>query len=327
MPQPDARANIVSGPLQNVSIQYKTPQFIGDKIFPIIPNVSPKAKIARYLKGAWYRDEAGIRAAGTRAKRGGYPTDYLDVSAAEYAFAKEVTDEDIRYANVPGAPPLQPAIDAVEFCSMKIDLAKEARIAALIKATTWIDGNSGGDDADGKWAASASNTFLVDIATGVKAIHNATGIKPNCLLMDLGTFLSLKEESTVLDKIKYTQRGVLTTEILAALLELDEVMVGMAFKDSTKETKAGTTFTSSPIWEITATKGMGFLFYRPASVGLKVPAAGMQARVDYEGGMARRTMSWREEAEHQTVYEVAENCDILVTGSDLGYMWKDTLLT
>lgn len=324
---PDVRGQMVAGPLQNVSIAYRNRSYIADSVFRIIDGVDPKAKIARYLKGAWFRDEAGIRAPGTRANRGGFPTDYIDISTKEYAFASVVTDEDRRNAQSRMAPPLKPDQDAIELASDKIDLKKEKRVAELVKGTTWVDGNSGGEDAEGLWAAGTGNTFLADIAKGVKAIHNNSGFRPNCLLLDLGTFLSLKEEPTVLDKIKYTQRGVLTADLLAALLELEEVLIGEAFENTAKETKAGTSWTSSAIWEINSGKGMGFLFYRPANPGLKTPAAGYQARVFQSNGQVRRVMTWREEAEHQDVYEVAEETDIVVCGTDVGYLWKDTLLT
>ena len=36
---------------------------------------------------------------------------------------------------------------------------------------------------------------------------------------------------------------------------------------------------------------------------------------------------WREPAEHQDVYEVAEETDIVQTGSDLGFLWYDTIVT
>lgn len=327
MAQPDVRSTIVAGPLQDVAVRYRNGQYIGDKVFPIIDKVAPKAKITKYLKGAWFRDEAGIRAPGTEAPRGGYGTTYIDVNTAEYSFAKEVTDEDRRNAKVAGAPPLNPDTEAVEFAAAKIDIKKERTIKGLIAATTWADGNVGGEDAEGLWAAGAGNTFLADIAKGIKAIHNGTGFKPNRLVIDLGTFLSLKEESTVLDKIKYTQRGVLTVDILASLLELEQVLIGEAFYSSAKETKAGTDFTAAPIWEINATKGMGFLFHAPATPSLKVPSAGYQARAAYEDGMARRISTWRENARHQDVYDVAEETHIVAAASDLGYLFKDTLLS
>ncbi len=325
MAQPNTKELIVAGPLANVSIAYQNQSYIADRVFPIIDRISPKAKIARYLKGAWFRDEAGIRGPGARAARGGYPIDYLSIATKEYAFAKEVTDEDRRFASVQGAPPLKPDQDAIEFATDKIDLKKEKRVADLIIGGTWA--GVAGEDAAGLWAAGAGNTFLADVRARVETIRSNTGLKPNKLIIDFGTYNSLKEESTVLDKIKYTERGVLTKELLAAILELDEVLIGEAIYSTAKETKAGTDFTAANIWEKTATKGSAFLFYRPPAAGLKVPSAGYQARIAYEDGSPRRSTTWREAAEHQDVYEVAEETDILITGADLGFLWYDTLLT
>lgn len=325
MPQPNTKDLLVIGPLANISLAYKNQAYIADRVFPIIDNISPKAKIARYIKGAWFRDEAGIRGPGARANRGGYPIDFVSVATKEYAFAKEVTDEDRKFANVPGAPPLKPEQDAIEFCANKIDLKKERRVADLILGGTWS--GVAGEDATGFWAAGASNTFLTDVRARIDTIVGATGFMPNVLVMDFGTYNSLKEESTVLDKIKYTEKGIVTTALLASLLDLDEVLVGTALRSTAIEKKDGTDFTSARIWEKNAGKGSAFLFYRPPSIGLKMPSAGYQARVAYEGGQPRQTTTWREPAEHQDVYEVAEETDIVITGADLGFLWYDTLLT
>ncbi|MFA7455768.1 MAG: hypothetical protein WCZ10_15035, partial [Desulfobulbaceae bacterium] len=162
---------------------------------------------------------------------------------------------------------------------------------------------------------------------GTKAIQANSGVKANCLALDFATYTALKECAAVLDKIKYTQRGVLTAELLAALLDLEEVLVGEAIVNTAKETKAGTEFTSKYIWEVNSGKGMGFLFHRPKAPGRKVPAPGYQARVAYEDGSPRRTTTWREPAEHQDVYEVAEETDIVLIDAALGYLWKDTYAT
>lgn len=325
MPQPNVRDLIVAGPLADVSIAYRNKSYIGDRVFPIIDKVSPRAKIARYLKGAWFRNEAGVRGAGGRANRGGYPVDMISLSTKEYAFAKEVTDEDRRFSKAAGAPPLKPDQDALEFAADKIDLSKEVRVASLILNGTWS--GVAGEDAAGLWAAGAGNTFLADVRARVETIRGNTGMKPNTLIIDFGTYNSLKEESTVLDKIKYTERGVLTKELLAAILELDEVLIGEAIVSTAKESKAGTDFTAANVWEKNAGKGSAFLFYRAAAPGLKTPSAGYQARVAYEDGSPRRSTTWREAAEHQDVYEVAEETDIVQTGADLGFLWYDTLLT
>lgn len=328
MPQPGQEI-VIAGPLQNVSIGYRNRLYVADRVFPLIPNVPPEAKIARYLKGAWFRDEATMRGPGGEAGRGGYPIDFIDVILKEYAFAKEVTDEDRTLAASQGAAPLQPDQDGIEFAQDKILLKREVRVAALIKASVWSGVAAGGTDAGGTWAAGAGNTFLADVKAKKALIQSATGFIPNCLLIDNGTYNSLTEESTILDKIKYTQKGVLTAELMAAVLDLDEVIVAGAVTSTAKELKTGLDFTAARIWEVNATKGMAFLYYRPPSPGLKIPSAGYIARggdtQGFKGGM--RLTTWRENSRHQDVYEAAEKLDIVACGLDVGYMWKDTLLT
>lgn len=325
MPQPNSRAMIVAGPLANVSVAYRNHGYIADRVFPIIDKVSNKAKIARYLKGAWFRDEAGIRAPGTRANRGGYPTDYIDISTAEYAFAKEVTDEDRNAVKVAGGPPLRPDQDAIEFATDKVDLKKERRVASLVLTGTWS--GVAGEDAEGGWTAGDGNTFIDDVETRIETIRKNTGVRPNRLVLSANAMPELKQESTLLDRIKYTQRGVVTAELIAAMLKLDEVLIGDAIYSSAEETRAGDDFTSVDIWEKNAGKGSAFLFYTPPRPGLKTPSAGYQARVAYEDGQIRRTTTWRENAEHQDVYEVAEETDIVQVGADLGFLWYDIIAT
>jgi len=114
---------------------------------------------------------------------------------------------------------------------------------------------------------------------------------------------------------------------LQPILDLDTVLVGSAVYSDAEEAAAGTDFNAVDIWTVTATKGMGFLYYRAPKLGLKVLTAGLQVRVAYENGQARRTTTWREAAEHQDVYEVAEETDIAVVASDVGYLWADTYAT
>ncbi|MBI5634864.1 MAG: hypothetical protein HZA15_15460 [Nitrospirae bacterium] len=322
----DVKGAMVAGPLANVSVQYRNKSFVADRIFPIIERVPAKAKILKYEKGAYFRDEAGIRGPKARAPRGGLVTSYLDVLPKEFAFASEVTDEDRKWAKQQGAPPMQPDQDAIELCADKIDLKKEVRVADLIITGTWS--GVAGEDAAGLWAPNdATNTFIADVLARIETIRSSTGLRPNKLMIDFGTYNALKKLDALLDRIKYTERGILSADLIAAMFDLEEVIIGEAVKSTAKETKAGTDFTAANVWEKNAGKGSAFLFYAPASPGLKQPSAGYQAREWYDDGLARRTETWRENAEHQDVYEVAESTDILIAGADLGFLWYDTLLT
>lgn len=329
MPQNSVRSQMVSGPLQNVSVQFRNRQYGASRIFPVIDRVDPKARILVYDKGAWFRDEAGIRGPGAAANRGGFPTSDVGINLKEYAFASAVTDEDRKHAKSQNAPPLQPDIDAIEFATDKVELKREIVTAKLIKSTNWNGAGVGGEDAEGKWTAGEGNTFLKDIRDAKSMIHGRNGVDPSqlALAIDYGTYESLQEETTILTKIQYTQRGVLTADLLAALLGIREVIVLSAITSTAKEVKGGTDFTPQSIWEVNQGKGFGFLFYAPANPGLKIPSAGYMCRGVYEDGQPRRVTTWREPERHQDVYEVAEELDIVVASTSLGFAWKDTIAT
>ncbi|MBF0529811.1 MAG: hypothetical protein HQK55_11195, partial [Deltaproteobacteria bacterium] len=305
MTQPNVRELVVAGPLANVSIAYKNQSYIADQVFPLIGNCPPKAQIAKYLKSSWFRDEAGIRGPSGRANRGGYPIGYEPVALVEIAFAKEVTDEDRRAVKYAFAPPLQPDQDAIEFSTDKIDLRHERLVSQAILTGTW-SGVTAGEDKAGAWAAGSGNTFIADIEAKIEYIRGQTGFRPNILELSANTLAQVKQESTVLDRIKYTERGVITPDLLASLFGLDQVLVGSAIYSTAKETKAGTEFTGVNVWEKNIGKGSAFLCYRPSAPGLKTPSAGYICRGAYETGSPRRVTTWREPAEHQDVYEVAE---------------------
>ncbi|MFH2129759.1 MAG: hypothetical protein ABIK68_05235, partial [bacterium] len=194
--------------------------------------------------------------------------------------------------------------------------------------TTWVDGNSGGEDAEGLWSpAGSTNTFLADMTKAIKAIKSATGLVPNALLIDYATYMALKEVDEILDKIKYTQRGVLTRELLAAILDLDDVIVGEAVYSTAEETADGTDFTAANIWEVNSGKGMGFVFYKPKKLGLKIVTAGMQYRLKQDNGKPRWVETWYEAPEKQDVYDVGEESDITEICTDAGYLFADTYAT
>lgn len=329
MAQPDIRATIVAGPLQNVSVAYRNAEYVGDRVFPIIDVNDPKALITLYPRGAWFRDEAGIRGPGGRAPRGGFPLSTATVNTKEYAFAKEVTVEDRRFARLQSSAPIQPEQDAVEFASDKIDLSKERRIWALIKATDWSGAGAGGEDANGLWAPNdGTNTFVSDVETRIETIRSAIGRRPNVLLVSGNTFAKLRQITAVQARIAYVERAIISPNVIAALFGLEECLVAGAIYSSAAEKKDGTDFTSVNIWEHNAGKGAAFLFYRPPTVGLKTPMVGCQVRLRYspeEGGNVRRISTWYESAEHQDVFEVAEETDIVATGTAGAFQWKDTI--
>jgi len=321
---PDIGSLLVSGPLQNVSLAYKNSDYISEEVFPTIDSPSPEAKIGKYTKGDWFRDEAAIKSPGTRAPRGGYKIEEVNIQTTPYWFAKEVTEDDRRLAALPNTPPMQPDIDAVSFVTEKILLKKEILTAATILNGVWSDDGAGGLDIAGKWAAGTGNTFIHDIETWMDYIKSQTGFKPNYLLVSGNVMKELKQETTILERIKYTQKGVISEDLIASLFGLNKILVGGAIKNTGNEKKIEN-FTASRLWEKNAGKGSAFLFYRPNTPGLKIPSSGYQVRRPFLNGEFRRIRTWFEAAENQDVYEATEELQILQTGADLGKLFKDVI--
>lgn len=66
------------------------------------------------------------------------------------------------------------------------------------------------------------------IEAGKEAVRSAIGVYPNTICMGARVMSALRRNAAMLDRIKYTQRGVMTEEILAEVFEVERVVVGKA---------------------------------------------------------------------------------------------------
>ena len=323
----------IDAPLSNFAMRYKNAEFIALMVLSMLPVKNMSDKFFKFLKGAWFRDEAAKRAPGTASRGGGYPLSSDTYSCDEWAWHDDVPDELRNNADAP----LKPDQDATVFCVNKILLRLERLVAALVlTAANWATGHK--EDAEGGWTSGDSSTFIADIEKGIRTVLSNTGHRPNVLAIDSTTYSNIRQDNVVLDKIKYTQRGVVTADLLAAMFDLDRVLVGRAIYSTAEETKAGDDFTSAAIWETNAGKGSGVLLYAPRVVGPKQPTAGVIFRWvrDVISGLIQQAPSdampvgvrkWREEGIHSDRIEAFMDIDAKLTGNDLGYLFYDTHTT
>lgn len=336
MAYPSMQSILVRGALQNVSVLYRNSTYVADQVFPLINGLNYQTKVLKYSKQPWFAlGEDLYRAEGTTAKRIDMKVTTQNLDPREIAAAGRVTDELFFASNQPGNLPVNPITDTILLISDKIDRFREKLVADTVlgvsdkyPGTKWVDNAVGGTAPSGGagfWAKlDTTNTFVLDVLTAKAAILAKTGLVPNTLLIDYATFTALQQTAPLLDRIKYTQRAIMTEDLIAALLGLDSVLVGKAVYSDEKENATGTVTTTKPIWN-PAGSGMGFLFYRPAAAGLKQVSPGYQYRVAYDGQTWRRMISYREEWNHQSIYEVAEWVDIVPVSTDTGYLWKQTI--
>jgi len=222
--------------LTNLSVAYMQSQsaFIADKVFPVVPVQRQSDRYIVYSKEDWFRDEAEERAPATESAGGGYDLDNTPTYfCRKYAYHKDVTEEDRKNAE----RVLDPDRDAEEFVSHKLLIKREVLWASKYFTTgVWGTEYTGVDTTPStgqvlRWS-DANSTPIEDIDEAQTAILELTGHKPNKLVLGTRVYKALKNHPDILDRIKYTQRGVVTPELLAALFDVDEVLVAEAVKNS-----------------------------------------------------------------------------------------------
>jgi hypothetical protein len=309
--------------LQNLSVQYKPENMIGERVFPIFPLASPSQKILKYSKANMFRIEDGTlyRAEGGETKIFNWDINTQTVNPRQISAGESVPVEMIDIESMPGQMPTNSIVDAVQHAYMRIDQFKEKLISDTIYANTWLDGTAGGDDIAGAWGLdTTANTFINDIFDAKSSILSSTGVRPNVLVLDYDTFVKQQFNPNVSDKIKYTQRAVTTAELLADLLQLDEVIVGAAVYTASKETKKTTAPTMAQIWNPSG-KGNAFLFHKEAP-GLRCLTAGLQFRLPYRGSQ-RYVEGYYDYQRRSYVYSVTEQVEIAPLALDIGWAFKD----
>ncbi len=293
-----------------MSVAYRNSNYIADQILPIVPVAKQTGKYAKFTRDNWYRNEAGLRAPGTRAPRMYWDMDTAGSYAClEYAAATTLSDEIRENAD----NPINPEKTSVEFVTDKIFLAREARAAALLfDASTTFSGYTAGVTALTGGAAVAWDTYetsdpIQDVNAMTNIVIKAIGMKPNTLVIGQDVYAALKVHPSLLERIKYSQMGVVTTELMARLFDIEKIHVGTAIYNTSEE---GTTASYSYIWGKYAL--LAYITPRPA---LESPSLGYI--LTFKNRVVNR---YREDQEHCDVFEVLENSDEIVCSAPAGYL-------
>jgi hypothetical protein len=227
MPNPTASDVHVNAALTNISIAYMqaAENFIADKVFPILPVAKQSDRYFVYDKGDFFRSEAQLRAPGTPSAGSGFSIDNTPSYFADvYAVHKDIDDQ-IR-ANSDAA--INPDRDATQYITQQLMLKRDKVFAANFFTNGIWTGSSTGNDIttglNGKWSA-AGSTPIEDVDKECDAILKKTGYKPNVMVVGTDVHRVLKNHPDVLDRIRYTQEGVVTEQLLASLLGVDKYVV------------------------------------------------------------------------------------------------------
>lgn len=307
MAQPTTTDVHVDAALSQISIAYKNAGYISRDIFPQVQVAKQSDKYFVWTKDSWFRNHVQIRAPGAVFPEGGLELSSVQYVANVYDLAFPLPDEVLANQD----PAIDLATAGAEWLADQFLLNEEIQWAADHFVTgVWGTSNTPGNN----WDDFESGDPITDVLTAKQTIKTNTGVFPNTMVVGQKVWdEGLKEHPLLLDKYKYTQKGVLTEDLVASALGIDRLLVGSASQNTAKE---GATFSASNIFGSNA-----LYLYVPPSAGLMTPAAGYTFVWPIDnGGLDVQVSRIREDNRKRDLLMALHAWDQKITGSDLGYI-------
>lgn len=235
MPQPTASDVHVNTPLTQISIAFmqEARNFIATRMFGTIKVSKQSDRYFEYLRADWNRSEARKRAPATESAGSGWNLDNTKSYFADvYAIHKDI-DRQIRQN---ADPVINMDRDATMYVSHQLLLRMDKLWASdFFTTSVWTGSTTGGDITPGTlWDVGGSNP-IDDITEQSISIQKKTGFKPNKLALGMEAYDTLRNHPDITDRIKYTQTAVVTTDILAPLFDVDEVVLARSVENTAAE--------------------------------------------------------------------------------------------
>lgn len=251
--------------LTNIAISYmmSTDKFIAGKIFPTVPVDYQSAKYKKYNKGDLFRIMAKVRAEGSESAGAGFKIEEDGYFCEEIGLHKDLGYKTIRNAG--------DRFDLEEKTTqflMQQQLIKRDYdfVQNYLGTGIWTGSSSGGDITPTTLWDDPASTPIEDVDVERNSIRRNTGYEPNVLALAPDVAQVLKNHPDVIDRIKYTQSGIVTTDILASLFGVDEVVVGKVPYNAAKEGAA------ADMKDMFSKQAL--LAYRTDTPSTEVPSAG-----------------------------------------------------
>lgn len=304
----------VNRPLTNFGQKYlqDADKFIALRAMPNLPVGMQSDLYWTFNRGDFNRDEAQERADGTESAGGGFQVSTSPYFAKVYAFHKDVTDR--QRANQD--PVINLEQSATQFVANKMLIKRERLFQQRFFNTGIWSSNVNVD-----WTSGAS-TPIVDVRTGLRTVHLATGFRPNRMIFGRQAWDTLLNNDDLLSRITggatTSQPAIVQRQLVAALFEIDEIFVMDAIYNTADEG-------GSPAESNAFIGGdLALLYYAPKTVNAEEPTAGVQfSWTGYTGatGSGFRMKNIRAELLSADRIEGEMAFDYKVVAPDLGYMF------
>jgi hypothetical protein len=317
--------------LTNISLGFPNNAFVGENLFPTVTVAKQTAKYYIFGREAWVAETSDHRAPGTEANEiPGFTASLDTFYCAEHALQMAVTDEEREMVDSQFVPDR----DATNLLTSKILLGREVAMQGLVSvaanyatglSTTFSEGTTQWNDYTG------SSHPITNIRTGMRAVHRKIFMEPNLAIIPYLVMSYLEDHPDIIERIKYSERAILTPEIIAAVFGIQRVIVPGVGVGTAAPGALGDAVSVGYLWSDDV-----ILAWVPPAAGLKIPAFAYEYAWTF-GGQSMATDRWREERRASDLIRVRRRYDLKLTGVEInsgsgdygkvvtGYLLKNVL--
>lgn len=308
--------------LTNISIGYKNEQYIADEIFKPVPVTKQSDKY--YVYGMErFRQHDDYRAPGTEANEISWTLSDDSYYCEGHALRHAIADEEIQNAD----DVFDLETEGTELVTEGILLNKEVDAAnKLLNPKNYHPDlviTLGASGAPAKWSDYDNSDPILDIKRAKEAIHRKSGLRPNVLIISEPVKNVLELHPKLLEVIKYVQRGIVTTDLMAAAFGVDRILVGSALKSDVTnagQVEPGQIEPLNYIWGNSAV-----LAYVPTRPGRKIPAIGYSFMWNKDGNGPVQVRKWYETGRRATIIEAERWYDQKIISNVAGFLFADVV--
>jgi hypothetical protein len=308
--------------LTNISVAWPNNGLVGPVLTPAVTVRKQSDKYYVFGREAWAVDPSGdLRAPGTEANEiPGLEVSLDSYFADEHALKIAITDEERENVDSPMAPDR----DGTELVTSKILLARELAIMSMVTtAASYATNNTVTLSGTSQFNDYTNSDPIGVFRTAFRNFHAGLFIEPNLAVIPYQVMTQLEDHPDFIARIQYVERGVLTAEIIASLLGLEQVIVpGAGYNSANPGQSASVAY----LWGKDIV-----LAYVPPRPGLKIPAFAYEFVWGYGGNRPMVTYRWREQRRRSDLVEVSRRYDLKFVAKDdsgksiAGYLIKDAV--
>ena len=299
-------------PLSNVAIAYKPTGFIAEELAPIVGVPKQSDAYPIWSIADAFRTEEDYRAPKTEAN-----VIESSVSSAKFFCDNYALKDGISYEDIANADAQWLQLERgyrAESVKDKLYLNWELRTAQLCTSGTNVGSYSA--TASG-WTDYTNSTPLDDVQTAINVVLDTTGYRPNRVVMGEYAWRHFRENTAIQNRLFGTagtqnDGRIVKQAQVAALLEVEKIMVGRAYYNTTEENQ---TASLSQLWNDNV-----LVYYAPMTPRKDVPSFMYSFRWNAVPGMSMQAEIFDRKYKKSQEVQLGYFQDEKITASTLGFL-------